>query len=167
MTLTRQLLAHELSEPDRRALLAAARRLWEVTRHAAGALPLKGRHIAVANTPASHASAELVAAAAAALGARVSRIGAQALCRADDRRALARMLGSLYDAVDCSDLDAARALELHELAGVPVFDGLAGEDKPLRRLLPQLVDDTPHDSAATSEDRLAALVQAVLLETVS
>jgi ornithine carbamoyltransferase len=167
MTLTRQLLARELSEIDRRALLAAARRLRQAARHAAGARPLTGRHIAVANTPAHDGGAELVAAAAAALGARVSRIGAQALCRADDRRALARMLGSLYDAVDCSDLDAARALELHELAGVPVFDGLAEEGNPLRALLPQLAEDTAHDTGATQEDRLAALVQAVLLETVA
>ena len=167
MTLIRQLLSRQLSEGDRRALLAAARRLRQVARHQARAQPLKGRHIAVANTPAHHAGAELVAAAAEALGARVSRIGAQALCRADDRPALARMLGSLYDAVDCGDLDAARALELHELAGVPVFDGLADEDNPLHGLLPQMTDETTSDAGATQDDRLAALVQAVLLETVS
>jgi ornithine carbamoyltransferase len=167
MTLTRQLLSRELQEPDCRALLASARRLRQVARHEKRGLPLKGRHIAVANTPARGTGAELVAAAAEALGARVSRIGAQALCRADDRPALARMLGSLYDAVDCSDLDAARALELHELAGVPVFDGLADEDNPLRGLLPQMSEEAACDGSASQEDRLAALVQAVLLETVS
>jgi hypothetical protein len=72
----------------------------------------------------------------------------------------ARILGSLYDAIDFIPLPAERAESLQRAAGVPVFADLGGERSPLRTLV------TAGADSAESEAELLALVQAVLVESV-
>jgi ornithine carbamoyltransferase len=102
--------------------------------------------------------------AATRLGARVSVIGQRALAGAADPARLGQMLGSLYDAVDCDALSPDAARELQRLAGVPVFDGLAGDGHPLRALVPALLDT---EQALAPDDALSSLLQAALIETMS
>ena len=123
--------------------------------------PLKGRHVAIAAAGHDSPSARLFERAAASLGARVSHIGPDALTLDDARQeTAARILGSLYDAIDFIPLPAERAESLQRAAGVPVFADLGGERSPLRTLVTASAD------SAESEAELLALVQAVLLQSV-
>jgi ornithine carbamoyltransferase len=151
-----------LPEAERRALLQTARRLHRAALDGRDDQPLRGRHVAIACSATECPEARVLEEAARRLGARVSRIGFDALCRGDDQAALARMLGSLYDAVDCCSLGAERALELQRLSGVPVFDGLGDSAHRLRDLLPEL-----DELDASGADKLTRLLQAVLVETVA
>ena len=123
--------------------------------------PLKGRHVAIAAAGHDTPSARRFERAATALGARVSHIGPESLVLDDARLATtARILGSLYDAIDFIPMPAERADFLQRLAGVPVFADLGGELSPLRELL------TPATDEAESEAELLALMEAVLLRAV-
>ncbi|MEJ8813184.1 hypothetical protein WKW77_19010 [Variovorax ureilyticus] len=116
------------------SLIATAARL----RQSSGS-PLRGRNLALLHT---HTRADgtpgnsALQGAAEELGARVALLNfAHPSSPADtgsDVIALARMLGRMYDGIDCHDLDAAvlRTIELH--AGVPVFPGLALDTHPAR-----------------------------------
>ncbi|HEY9026796.1 MAG TPA: hypothetical protein VIP05_21060 [Burkholderiaceae bacterium] len=123
--------------------------------------PLKGRHVAIAAAGHDTASARRFERAATALGARVSHIGPEASVLDDTRlESTARILGSLYDAIDFIPMPPERAEFLQRIAGVPVFADLGGERSPLRALL------SPTADAAESEAELLALVEAVLLRAV-
>ena len=123
--------------------------------------PLKGRHVAIASAGHDTPSARRFERAAVALGARVSHMGPESLVLDDTRlEATARILGSLYDAIDFIPMPAERARFLQNIAGVPVFADLGGERSPLRALL------TPATGAAESEAELLSLVEAVLVRAV-
>jgi len=123
--------------------------------------PLKGRHVAIAAAGHDTPSARRFEQAAIALGARVSHIGPEALVLDDARlESTARILGSLYDAIDFIPMPPERAEFLQRIAGVPVFADLGGERSPLRALL------TPAADPAESEAELLALVEAVLVRAV-
>jgi ornithine carbamoyltransferase len=126
-----------------------------------GFAPLKGRHVAIAAAAHDAPSARSFEKAATALGARVSHIGPEALVLDDTRlEATARILGSLYDAIDFIPMPAERASTLQRLAGVPVFADLGGEQSPLRALAATSMD------AAGSEAWIVALIEAVLVRAV-
>ena len=123
--------------------------------------PLKGRHVAIASAGHDTPSARRFERAATALGARVSHIGPESLVLDDTRlETTARVLASLYDAVDFIPMPAERAEFLQRIAGVPVFADLGGEQSPLRALL------TPTADALESEAELVALMEAVLVRAV-
>ena len=73
----------------------------------------------------------------------------------------ARMLGRLYDAVECQGAAHALAPEIGAAAGVPVYGGLASPAHPTARLAALLGDDT------SPEDNRCFVVQAVLLTTIT
>ncbi|VTU27694.1 Ornithine carbamoyltransferase chain F [Variovorax sp. PBL-H6] len=105
----------------------------------AGALghPLRGKNLALLLGPDSGAEVPVLRRAAQDLGARVAELrftapadpGAPAR---DDVRVLARMLGRMYDAVDCGHLPPAAARQVEQDAAVPVYRGLALDDHPAR-----------------------------------
>lgn len=163
LSLTRQLLAGDALGPDQaRAIVAAACRL----RDAGGSLPLSGRHVAIAGDDHDTPSARRFERAATGLGARVSRIGSAALLESRERaHHAARLLGSLYDAVDVLNSAPGRAHELQEIAGVPVYADLGGDGDPLHRLLP--VFERAQVRACPADEPLLRLVQAVLVGTIS
>jgi ornithine carbamoyltransferase len=164
--MTHLLAGDPLPEGERRALLQTARRLRHAAREGRGDLPVRGRHMAIACDAAGCPESRVLEQAARGLGARVSHIGLHALGGAGDHAALARMLGNLYDAVDCCSLAHARALELQRLAGVPVFDGLGSRGHRVRALLPALDEADEPQAPAADADKLTSLLQAVLLETM-
>jgi len=154
--------AKPTSAPDDagRALVETARRL-RAALAAAPAAPLRGRHVAIAADRHDKPSARLFERAATSLGARVSHIGAGALAVAPQRRdTAARLLGSLYDAIDFIPLPPERAESLQQAAGVPVFADLGGEHSPLLALV------TAQASPADREAELLALMQAVLVDAM-
>ena len=101
--------------------------------------------------------------AAAELGAHVAylRTGLAELRLPDERRHTARMLGRLYQAIECQGLPADFVDELGREAGIPVYDGVATAKHPFARLT-QLLDDRG------SPERCRQLViQAVLVSTIA
>ncbi|HEX7640151.1 MAG TPA: hypothetical protein VF457_17275 [Burkholderiaceae bacterium] len=154
-------LAKQMLSPDAGAALRDRARLLRMSMIDLDAVPLRGRHVAIASAAHDMPSARLFERAAVSLGARVSHIGAEALTLEPRRRAIAaRVLGSLYDAVDFIPLPPRQADALQDAAGVPVFADLAGGDSPLCALL------SAPEGSAEREDELLALVQAVLVQAI-
>jgi len=115
----RNLLAGQtLSDEERARLLRATRRLRDHALEGRHDQPLKGRHLAIAGTRAGAGRADPFEAAALRLGARVSHIGPRALAPVAVPERLARMLGSLYDAVDCDALSPDEARWLQRQAAI-------------------------------------------------
>ena len=167
LSLSRHLLDGDALDADEaRSLVEIACRLRLTAREAGESLPLRGRHVAIPGDDHDAPSARLFERAAAGLGARVSRIGSAALLEGPERAGhAARMLGSLYDAVDVVSFAPAQARELQEAAGVPVYADLGGEGGPLRRLVP--VFELAQPACCSVDETLLRLVQAVLVETMS
>jgi ornithine carbamoyltransferase len=144
---------------EARTLLKSAEGLKRAAQAGIAQQPLRGKHIAVLCSQADCQAADRFEAAAAGLGARISRIEPDAMLLRGDRegaRATARVLGKLYDAVECDHLPADVALRLQREVGVPVYNGLASNEHPLARLLP----------AEGDENERRYLVQALLLATI-
>ena len=98
-----------------------------------GAKPLRGRNIAVLHGGRAKDRAFAIEAAAAALGASVARVDAAAAASDATCRA-ARLMGQLYDAIACEDVDASTVRDVERESGVPVLDGLAADDHPIAAL---------------------------------
>ncbi|MGA0610741.1 hypothetical protein [Caldimonas sp. KR1-144] len=96
---------------------------------------LSGRHLALVGSLDGHGAQGFID-CATALGAQVSQVDANALLSAPVQRLpeLARMLGRLYDGVDCCGLPEALVDQIELYAGVPVTNGLADPAHPLRLL---------------------------------
>ena len=143
------------------ALLTSARLLQQAETGADTDGLLRGKNLALVCDREEDADAILFREAAAALGASVSHIrpdlappgGAPgtALLRT------ARLLGRLYDGIECQGMAPVLVCQLAREAGVPVFDGLATcahPSAPLARQLPG--PDSP-------ERKRRLIVQAMLL----
>lgn len=154
---------------DPPALAATARALKRADRarekKAATDKPLRSKYVALICAVPDGDCARDFNAAASELGVRVSRIEPEAAWlqgKLDDAPETARMLGRLYDAIDCEEVPEGFARELRQAVGIPVFDGLARKDHPLTGMLPQLSDDGRSVDAADQR----YLVQAVLMHAL-
>ena len=126
---------------------------------------LRGKNLALVCDSEKDADAILFRAAAAALGASVSHIrpdlappggaAGTALLRT------ARLLGRLYDGIECQGLAAAWVHQLGHDAGVPVFDGLASAAHPTAQLVEELA------GTESPERKRQLIVQAALLLELS
>ncbi len=101
--------------------------------------------------------------AAMELGAHVAHIrpSLTGLSTALEVQHTARMLGRLYDAVECQGMAAELVHQLGIDAGVPVFDAVASTRHPTARLDGLLGGDSP------ALDKRRFVLQAVLLSTVA
>ncbi|MFG6441177.1 ornithine carbamoyltransferase [Roseateles sp. LKC17W] len=122
---------------------------------------LQGRRLGLMSVTPDGEDAQLFLRAARGLGAYVALIappepgdGAQQL---DD---IGRLLGRLYEAVECQGLGAAVVDQLAAAGNLPVFDGLAGASHGLAKLAGDWVDPAP------LAQRRCWLVQAMLLATL-
>ena len=145
------------------AVLASARVL---KRAASAGLPqplLKGKNIGLMCEDASSADAKLFERAATELGAKVARIQTSSSGAASPQLSpfTVRMLGKLYDAVECQGMAPEVVQQLVDQAGVPVFGGVACPDHPTARLAGQLGTET------SSADNRRFVLQAVLLSTIA
>ena len=123
----------ELTPSDAQTLLSMARALKQAK---GGGAPLKGKHVALLCERPLRAAADVFTAAARGLGAQVTRIrpSASRLTETDDLQDAARVLGRLYDAIECDGMGQAFMLELARAAAVPVSNVLLQERHPTRML---------------------------------
>ncbi|MEO6032667.1 MAG: hypothetical protein ABIP61_12320 [Burkholderiaceae bacterium] len=169
------------------ALIAAARALRRGAASGANASLLRGRQIALLNDPDRanvapcsddpDATGALLCGASRALGASVTRLQhrGNSADRARDLPGFARLMGRLYDAIDCGDLASDVAREIERAAGVPVFNGLSGPRHPARLLAERMADEEtaalPMRLADAAPPHFAIsnqcyVVQAILLATL-
>jgi ornithine carbamoyltransferase len=142
-------------------LLGNARLLQRAALAGATRPLLRGKNLGLLGRADADA-ARLFRRAAEELGARVAEIGpglAEDLA-APALQHTARMLGRLYDAVECEGMAHALVEQVGRDAGVPVFDGIACEAHPTARLADELGTDSP------AADRRRFVLQAVLLATI-
>ncbi len=153
---------------DARALLDTAQALKRAALAGLDQPLLRGKNIALLCDEGTCAAAEEFRDAATRLGARVSRVQPDpSLLEGADGGAskTARVLGKLYDAVECDELPPKLAARLQHEVGVPVYSGLARNDHPLAKLLDGMRAGVK-EAAPEAEDR-RYLIQAVLLSTIS
>ena len=122
-----------LTSSDAQTLLSTAKALKQAK---GGSAPLKGKHVALLREQPAHAAADVFTSAARGLGAQVTHIrpSASRLSETDDLRDAARVLGRLYDAIECDGMGQAFMLELARMAAVPVCNVLLKERHPTRML---------------------------------
>ena len=148
-----------LSPQEAAAVLAHARALQ---RAAQAPLPLlRGKNIALMGE-ADDGAAAFIRRAMTELGAQVAHIrpSLSELSTPAEVGHTARMLGQLYDAVECQGMAPALVQQVRDAAGVPVFDGIGSPDHPVAKLADQLGGD------GSPEDHRRFVVQAVLLGTL-
>lgn len=158
---TPSVLAHSWPSPlDSDSLLASARDLQRAGGAPTAAL-LRGRHLGLVCEPEDSEEARLFLRAANGLGGRVTHIRPSALqLDASGDEALkhtARILGRLYDGIECQGLEPSLVSRLGRDAGVLVFDGLASPRHAIARLAQRL------DGAEPLESKRLLIVQAALL----
>jgi ornithine carbamoyltransferase len=113
--------------------LAAHRTKPAPTLSTAQPRPLEGKILALISGSEETAEARAFRAAATALGARVAWMRPSLGLESSEEQVLAmgRVLGRLYDAIECQGLDEGLAERIRAAAGIPVFDRLAGEGELL------------------------------------
>lgn len=156
-----------LSPLDTRVLLARAGELLVSQRSPAerpGAHQnlLRGKHIGLLCSPAHAHDGLLFTRAATALGAEVAplRVSLAALGTPAQVQRMARVLGRLYDAVECLGLAPELVRCIGVESGVPVFEGLASGQHPTLRLASALGLQPGTDAAR------CVMIQTVLLSVL-
>ena len=125
-----------LSPTEIRDVLDAARRLRLAGAGGQSGSPLRGRNLALLHAAPPDAAVDGLRSAALGLGAQVSHLrpADARITPAGADTATLRMLGRLYDAIDCEDLPPARVADVARETGVPVFNGLGHARHPTRVL---------------------------------
>lgn len=143
------------------ALLASASLLQRAEPESDTHSLLRGKNLGLVCQSEDDADAALFRDAALALGASVSHIRPELSAPGGTAGVgllrTARVLGRLYDAIECQGLAQALVLQLGREAGVPVFDGLACAGHPTAQLAHRLLGP---DSVARKRE---LILQAVLL----
>lgn len=123
---------------------------------------LRGKKLGLLCDSPHDPAAQLFREAAAALGAHVAdvRPSLTTASAAQEIHHTARMLGRLYDALECQGMAPALIDAVARDAGVPVFDGIACPDHPTAALAAQV------DPALPPEQARRYVLQAILLQTV-
>lgn len=148
----------DLSNPTEAAeLLRQARALARAG--AAGQQLMAGKQLALLSPDCSDEGALEFIQAARALGAHVSFVqaGLDEASSEGQVNATARVLGQLYDAVECQHLPSGLVKRIARGAGIPVFAGLATPGHPTATLVEAL------DGDATRQVKRRSILQAVLL----
>ena len=153
---------HSFSPRQASALLAHARTLQQACRAGATQPLLKGKRFGLLCESADAPDAALFRRAAGELGAHVTHVP-PSLTEASSPQEVAhtaRLLGKLYDAVECQGMPPALVRRMGADAGVPVYDGIASRNHPTARLADQL------DAGSPAADKRRFLLQALLLSTL-
>ena len=153
----------DMSSHDMSALLTQARELQSASRMGASQSLLRGKNLGLLCDAADAAGAALFQRAATALGAHVAHLrpSLSESSTAQEVQHTARVLGRLYDAVDCVGMAPDLVRRIGTEAGVPVFEGIASPHHPTARLASEL------DPDARSEDNRCLVIQAVLLSALA
>lgn len=150
---------NSLNEQQVGALLCVADRL---DGHGAGApqMLLRGKNIALVCGQSDPEDASVFERAATGLGARVARIrsGDTGLAPGAELIATAKMLGRLYEAVECQGVDDQVVAQLEQHAGTVVYNAIGS---PRHEAFKQFEQLRQHDQLGRE-----AFIQAVLLSTL-
>lgn len=152
-----------MSPQDPSAPSAHARQLLQAAQ-AGGLQPLlRGKKLGLVCAAEDGEAALLFRRAAEALGAHVARlpVSLSAHSSAQEVQHTARLLGRLYDAIECQDMDSALVARVRQEAGVPVFDAIAAPAHPSARWATEL------DGPGSSDDKRLSLLQALLLSELA
>jgi ornithine carbamoyltransferase len=151
-----------LSPRQASALLVQARALQHAARAGSTQPLLKGKNLGLLCEAADDPDAALFLRAAHELGAHVAHIrpSLSELSTPQEVKHTARMLGRLYDAVECQGMTPAMVRQVGDDAGVPVYDGIAMRSHPTAQLAEQM-----EGGGSTANNRLFIL-QALLLNTI-
>jgi len=152
-----------MTPDDVSALLANARSLRHAAQTGKTQPVLRGKKLGLLCEADKDADAALFRRAAVELGAHVAHIRPSLSERSTPQEVAhtARVLGRLYDAIECQGMAPGLVAAVGSEAGVPVYDGIASPRHPTACLAEQLDDDT-----APEENRRFVL-QAVLLSTIA
>ncbi len=147
---------------DAGALLVSARGLQYAAQAGTTQPLLRGKNLALLCEAADDGDAALFRSAAIEMGAHVAHIrpSLSELSTPQEVQSTARVLGRLYDAVECQGMTPALVLQVATDAGVPVYDGLATPRHPTAKLAELL------DGDAASADKRRFVLQAVLLSSI-
>ena len=151
-----------LSSHDTSVVLANARALSRAAMAGATQPLLRGKNFGLL-CESDDAGSALFRHAAVELGAHVSQIrpSLSKLSTPKEIETTARVLGRLYDALECEGMPPALVRQVRSEAGVPVYDGIGSQDHPTARLAEQL------DGDGTPADKRRFVLQAVLLGTLA
>ncbi len=127
---------------------------------AAGQQLMAGKQLALLSPDCNDEGALEFIQAAKALGAHVSFVQAGLDEASSELQidATARVLGQLYDAVECQHLPAGLVKRIARGAGIPVFAGLATPGHPTAQLVEALEGDAPRQLKRRSILQAALLV---------
>jgi ornithine carbamoyltransferase len=155
--------ADSMSAAEEIAVLDQARALRAAARKGVTQPMLRGKNFGLLCDREDQPEALLFRRAAVALGAHVAPIRPSLSERSTpgEVQHTARLLGRLYDAVECQGSSQALAARIGAEAGVPVYGGVASASHPTAKLAAILGDD------GASDDNRCFVVQAILLTTVS
>ena len=150
------------SAEDLEILLAQARLLKRAAEAGQATPLLRGRHIGLLCESGQAVDALRFRRAAEDLGAHVAHVRPNLSEQGEARTLLetARLLGRLYDAVECQGLPSGLVRRLGGVAGVPVYDGVACANHPTAKLAGLIGDAKP------DEDNRHWVVQAVLVGSI-
>ena len=147
---------------DVTALLANARSLRRAAQAGTTQPLLRGKNLGLLCEADKDADAALFRRAAVELGAHVAHIRPSLSERSSMQEVehTARLLGRLYDALECQGMPAGLVAQVGNRAGVPVYDGVASPRHPTACLAEQLGGDSP------PEENRRFVLQSVLLSTL-
>ena len=160
---TQRLAFNQMSPRDVTAVLANARTLQRAAEAGKTQPLLRGKNFGLLCEADDDGDAALFRRAAVELGAQVALIrpSLSELSTPQEVQHTARMLGRLYDAVECQGMAPALVQQVGADAGVPVYDGIASQDHPTAKLAELLGSDT------SPADNRRFVLQAVLLTTIA
>ena len=147
-----------MSAQDESGLVALARELLSTSHTGMAGRVLRGKNLAVLCDTVDADGAELFQRAASDLGAQVAHLrpSLSRFSTPQEVQHKARVLGRLYDAMDCVGMPADLVHQIGVAAGVPVFEAISSSRHPTARLADQL-------NGEAIDDKRCALMQAVLL----
>ncbi len=162
-TTRRQANADPMSASEVNAVLDQARALQTAARDGATQPMLRGKKLGLLCESEDLPEAVLFRRAARGLGAHVAYIRPSLSEESTPAEVqhTARLLGRLYDAVECQGTVRALARQIGADAGVPVYSGVASASHPTAALAAALGDDD------ASGDNRCFVVQAMLLMTIA
>lgn len=148
-----------LSLTEAQALLDMALKLREAALSGRAQKLLRGKNLGLLCQDDTQPDALLFQRAAAELGAHVAHVaaGSRDTGAADEPDTTARLLGRLYDAIECQGMDAERVRRLARGTDITVFDGVATPRHPTAEVAARM--------AGPDADNRRFVLQAVLLKT--
>jgi ornithine carbamoyltransferase len=159
----RNVCLEPLSTRDAALLLSYAITLRRSAQAGQRQLPLRGKNLGLLCESDQNEDAQRFRRAATDLGARVAHVRCE-LSASSSRADIAetgRMLGRLYDGIECLGLESTLVKRLGAAASVPVYDGIASPNHPTAKLADQLGAEYSLDESHRF------MVQAVLLSTLN